>query len=146
MYVIGRIQLVTIPQSTWNHKLVNVQRTSRNHRWDLSQMVHAREANEPPPPGPLDDLVRIPANSKTRVSLEEEYGPATQGSYLNRFLAFAGTNFDLVQFPHSFRPAPTAEEYSPPTDLSDAIAEHPEDLEADLYRCTASDLITRTFL
>ena len=97
-YTLARIQVVSMPMNTWNLKLVNIQRTMRNHRWDLHSMLAsmdgAHEQEEE-----TADLVRIPANSKSRFDLEEQYASSTQRSHCYSFLGTIGVNHDLVSIP-----------------------------------------------
>ena len=82
------------------------------------------------------DLVRILANSKSRVDLEEQYATSTQNSHCYSFLGSIGVNHDLVNIPESFIEGPPAEPYTLPTSQSPFVNHHPEALAADLYRCT----------
>ena len=63
-YTLARIQAVPMPMNTWSLKLVNIQRTMRNHTWDLQTML-ASMAGGPEQEEETADLIRIPANSKS---------------------------------------------------------------------------------
>ena len=125
-----------MPMSTWNLKLVNVQAKSKDFNWDHRDQDADLPLNPPcPDAATLNDLVRIPANSKSRFSLEEEHAVADQQSFCNCFLRAAGMNHDLAPRP-AFTPSPHAEPYHPPRFLTPFISHDPEDLATDLYRCS----------
>ena len=134
-YTLARLQTISMPMNTWNLKLVNIQRTMRNHRWDLNSMLTSL-ASGPEQGEELADLVRIPANSKSRFDLEEQYASSTQRSHCYSFLGSIGVNHDLVHIPESFKEAPPVEPYTLPSSQEPFVNHHPEALAADLYRCT----------
>ena len=70
--------------------------------------------------------------------MEEEHAAEQQRKHINSFLGSVGINFDLVDRPNTFRPAPPVSEYKPPVSLTAVIAEPPEDLAADLFICSTS--------
>ena len=80
-----------------------------------------------------ENLVRIPATSKSRFSLLEEHAGKQQRQFTNGFLGSVGLNSDLVDQPRTFRPAPPADLYVPPTDLHLVVDENPEALATDLF-------------
>ena len=84
----------------------------------------------------FDDLVRCPANSKSRFDLEEYDAAAQQRQHCNLFLHSAGVNRDLVEPPDKLRSATSTDPYRPPAQQAPAIAQQPEDLAADLYKCS----------
>ena len=100
-YTLNKLQVVSLPMSTWNLKLVNVQRKSREHVWDLNAML-ANMTTHPDNPDNMEDLLRLPANSKSRFALEEEHAASTQLSHCNSFLNPIGINRDLVERPSSY--------------------------------------------
>ena len=69
-HITEKLNFVEIPKSTWNLKMVNVQRKNKDYVWKketngtrISLATAIPDASKP-------DLLRIPANSNTRV-LEE---------------------------------------------------------------------------
>ena len=95
-YTLERLQVINIPMSTWNLKLVNIQRASPNHVWGLNSML----TNLIPPlhseVGDAD-LIRIPANSKSRFSIEEQFASKEQRNRCHSFLTSVRINRDLVE-------------------------------------------------
>ena len=65
--------------TSWNLKLVNIQKTARNHTWDLHAMIaeHTSHGDPDLSEESFDDLVRCPAISKSRFGLKE-YDAAAQ--------------------------------------------------------------------
>ena len=141
-FTLARLQFINLPMSTWNLKLVNVQKATRNHVWNFKEMMlsaNAEHTTDEP-----EDLLRIPANGKSMFSLEEVNAKTQQHRFIISFLASTGVNSDLVHKPADFRSAPPIVEYRPPTALNSIITEPPEDLAADLYQCTRSSDHTYT--
>ena len=66
MYVLARTRVATTHMTNWNLDLVNVQRTARVHVWDLKALAEERMNPAKNQRAAMDDLVRIPANSKSR--------------------------------------------------------------------------------
>ena len=90
----------------------------------------------------MDDLIRLPANSKSRVTLEEEHTASEQHQHCNSFLSSIGVNRDLVDHPRTFCKAVLDDPYVPPVAQKPHINQEPEDLAADLYQCaTCKDCI-----
>ena len=91
-----------------------------------------------------DDLVRIPANSKSKFSLEEQHADNDQHVFCNSFLGSVGINRDLVDQPRTFLQAEKEDPYLPPKSQEPLIVQNPEDLASDLYQCTtcSSDIYT----
>lgn len=106
-YVLARTQVISLPMVSWNLKLVNIQKASRNHVWDLPSMVH--EHTHPDNPdlqdATSDDLVRYPANSKSRFDQEEYDAAQQQRQHCNLYLHSVDVNRDLVSPPDHMRPA-----------------------------------------
>jgi hypothetical protein len=125
-YVISRLNVVTIPMSTWNLHLVNIQRAARNHKW----------TDEPATYPAIDDLTRLPANSKSRFSLEEEHAHTKQRKHCCSFLTSIGLNYDLIALPRSFTLAAPETQYVVPREMDPLVTQSPELLAADLFRCT----------
>ena len=72
MYVLSKIKTVTTHLPSWNLQLVNVQRKVKEHKWDLKAMLAERTRTASQEDSKTDDLIRIPANSKSRFKLESE--------------------------------------------------------------------------
>ena len=83
---------------------------------------------------PAPDLVRIPANSTSRFSLEEFYFHDEQKRYCNSFLGSVGVNRDLIKT-ISKQGHKTTEDYQPPSSLRHCIPQSPALLAADLFQC-----------
>ena len=90
--------------STWNLSLVNVQCHLRNHVWDLLPLLLRLESpfHSPPPDTAgtstsSPDLIRYPANSKTRNPLLSPDPRESQRRACRKWLISSGINFDLVQ-------------------------------------------------
>ena len=135
-YVLERINVVGIPMSTWSLKFVNIQRTAKNHVWGLPTMAESMKESMAGTAA-TDDLIRIPANSKSRFSLEEQHAEPDQRKHCNSFLGSIGINRDLIRHPSPFKPADLEEPYKPPEHQQPFIVQGPEDLAADLYWRTA---------
>ena len=82
---------------TWNLKLVNIQKTANN--FDCGERGHMTEMEQAALSYSIDDLIRIPANSKSRFSLESQYAASEQTQHCNRCFAVVGINSDLVNRP-----------------------------------------------
>ena len=90
------------------------------------------------------DLVRIPANSKSRTSLEDHSSYKEQHRFCNSFLASVGFNRDLAprvgqhewkeMLPYAFPPS-----------QAHVVPHHPEMLGTDVYRCSPCDAASSTF-
>lgn len=131
----ARIQVVPISMNTWNLKLVNIQRTMREHTWDLHSML-TFDQSEPDQHETPADLVRILANSKSRFSREEQDADSCHHRYCNSFLRAAGINRDLISRPERFRGNLPPDPYQPPASQPPFVNHGPESLAADLYHCT----------
>ena len=90
MYVLARTKAVTTHMTNWNLHLVNVQRVAREHTWDLAEMAHERTSQAHKPSQRTDDLIRIPANSKSRFDLESQTSGREQTHECNLFLHLIG--------------------------------------------------------
>ena len=112
--MITRLNTVAMPMNTWNLHLGNIQKAARSHKWNQA------ETTTPP----NDDLVRLPANSKSRFSLTEEQAPATQHKYCTSFLASIGPNHDLVTRPRSSLQTSKNEQYVVPDEQLPIIPQH----------------------
>ena len=125
-----------MPMSTWNVNLVSNQRTCRNHSWDPKALfpVAFGEPEAPPPPG--DDMLRLPANSKSRFDLEEQNANRTQTRHCFDFLTSLGINRDLTPAPPVFRAARPCDPYSPPRNQAPFIGTAPACLAGDLFQCS----------
>lgn len=84
----------------------------------------------------FDDLVRIPANSKSRFSLEEHNAHKQQIGFCYSFLGSIDINHGLVTFPQTFTDKPTEEPYRRPKYLVPGIPKYPESLAANLFQCS----------
>ena len=124
--------------TSWNLHLVNVQKAARSHIWDLNAMIIANTSPEghTTPCDTLDDLVRIPANSKSRFDLEEQNSAQQQLKQCNSFLFSAGVNRDLFGAYSGIRAASPIDPYAPPVKQANVIAQSPESLATDLYACS----------
>ena len=134
-YVLARILVISLPMTSCNLKLVNIQKSARNHTWDLHAMIAEHTSHDNPDLSEenLDDLVRCPANRKSRFDLEEYDAAAQQRQHCNLFLHSTGVNRDLVEPPDKLRSATSTDPYRPPAQQAPAITQQPEDLAAGLY-------------
>ena len=89
-------------------------------------------------PSSPQDLVRIPANSKSRFDLETQDAGSKQRKYCNSFLFAIGVNKDLITRCNNKKAAAT-ESYRCPTSQQPSIPLPPEDLASDLYSCTTTN-------
>ena len=137
------MQTIHMPLNTWNLKLVNIQRTAREHRWDLSTMLLTPGINTTEE-ADLADLVRIPANSKSRFNMEEHFSSHLQIKHCNSFLGSVGINRDLTEQISFFKKADQDQDYHPPAMQAPLIPQNPEELAADLFQCTTSQDCTYT--
>ena len=134
-YVLSKIKTVTTHPPNWNLRLVNVQRMVKKHTWDLAAMLVERTRNGSQGDTNTDDLIRIPANSKSQVSLESELAGKTQVQECNNLLRSLGINKDLVPRPVLSKAKNNAE-YKVEDEISHIVTQHPADLTTDLFRCT----------
>ena len=137
MYVLGKIKVVTTHLPNWNLRLVNVQRTVKEHKWDLHAMVTERTRNASQKDETTDDLVRIPANSKSRFKLESEMSGKEQAKECNNLLRSLGINRDLVPKPVLSKEKDD-EDYIMEDEIAHVVSNSPAELAADLYRCTTN--------
>ena len=70
--------------------------------------------------------------------MAEENAARDQRKLVTTFLASVGINFDLVDTPYSFTPAPPVDEYTPPADLELIHTEQPIEQALDLFQCSVS--------
>ena len=129
-----------MPMTSWNLNLVNVKKTALNHVWGLSSMIYAHVSQDchTPPSETLDDLVRIPADSKSSFDLEEQNGAYQQKQHCNTFLFSAGVNRGLVGAYSGIRAAQPTDPYAPPAKQAHVIAHAPERLAKDLDACSST--------
>ena len=123
--------------STWNIKLVNFQRKTRGHIRGLNSMLTSMPCF-PETNGTKDELVRIPVNSKSMFSLEEQNAGCARHQHCNSFLGSVEINGDLVDHPSTFCKLCYEEAYVAPASQEPHIAQDPEELATDLYRCTST--------
>ena len=89
-------------------------------------------------PGAVDmeDLIRLPASSKSRFSLEEQHAEQEQKKYCNSYLPSIGINRGLIRLPPPIKPTESEEPYNHPVEQQPLVVQNPEDLATDLYQCT----------
>ena len=145
-YTLHHLQVIEMPMLTWNLKLVNVQRACKSHIWPVRappglELPHPRPVlldELIDPPAALPDIIRIPANSKSRFSFESHTAASEQSAYCSSFLSSTGINRDLATRIGNHQPK-TIDEYHPPPHQIPSIAQQPASLATDLFRCTAGD-------
>ena len=135
MYVLSKIKIVTTHLPNWNLQLVNVQRSVKEHTWDFNAMLAERTPTAHQGEQETDDLLRIPANSKSRFSLESEHSEKAQIQECNNLLRSLGINSDLMPRPPLSKDE-TDENYMLEDDTSHFVSQSPVDLATDLYRCS----------
>ena len=128
-----------MPLVTWNLHLVNIQVKARNHIWE----EHTTTAPTPSTKPLEDTLIRLPANSKTRLNITTEHAHRKQTTNCNSFLHATGINRDLVPKCPLLR-APPEDPYRPPTTLDPLIPLGPELLASDLFQCSTTSNCTYT--
>ena len=135
MYVLSKIKIVTTHLPNWNLQLVNVQRKVKEHKWDLKAMLAERIRTASQEDSKTDDLIRIPANSKSRFKLESELSEKEQVRECNNLLRSLGINSDLVPRPVLSKDQED-EDYNMEDEISHIVSQPPVDLATDLFRCT----------
>jgi len=135
MYVLSKIKIVTTHLPNWNLQLVNVQRKVKEHTWDLEAMLAERTRTARQEDSKTDDLIRIPANSKSRFRLESELSGKAQIRECNNLLRSLGINRDLDPRPVLSKDQED-EDYNMEDEISHIVSQLPVDLATDLFRCT----------
>lgn len=129
-------------ENTWNLKLVNVQRVTKKHIWTEDSNLSLDETVENKH---CPDLIRIPANSKTKVNAMEYDACKIQKEYCNTWLCDIGANRDLMPPLKQFKNTETPGDIlTLPNKLRNHVNHTPDLLLADLVHTGTERGVTIT--
>ena len=148
-HVVQRLTIMQLPAQSWNLKLINIQKSSRMHKWgdastagicetcstlDLDKLISDR------PEAP--ETIRYLANSKTQMTDVSFKSDVIQDDFCRSWLSDTGLNHNLINVcPKQLetQEAPCI----PPNSILTNVTRNPEDLVGDLYK--ASIDLNRTY-
>lgn len=141
-HVLHRLTIMQLPAQSWNLKLINIQKSSKMHKWrdtstagncetcgtlDLDKLISDR------PEAP--DMIRYPANSKTQMTDDSFKSEVIQDDFCKSWLSDTGLNHNLINVCPKQLTTPEAP-YIPPTSMLTNVTRNPEDLVGDLYKAS----------